>query len=280
MRISFERKTTIIIVSLLVSVALAACSTAEVTPGPDIAATETAQAMAVAATATPAPTATPTKVPTAVPTATPTKVPTAPPTMQPTAVPTSPASPIGTPTGAATGGLDLSGAVLTLQDLPAGFVTVPSSLLGLENLSIPEAGGVVVPEHVFAFLDQTQFRVVAGFVQELPNQEAILAFDQAITPTMQLFLQGLSSGLGMQTEVNYQLQEMTGLEGIGNAAAGATTTIESQQASLQVDVIVFRREQVEAVLMVLYPQGLGQGLSPTGLAETLDQRIEAVLPTP
>jgi predicted small secreted protein len=274
MTISSERKAAIILISLLVSITLAACGTAEVTPGPDIAATETAQAMAVAATATPEPTATPTKAPTA----TPTQIPTATPTTEPTATPTPTVSPPLTATQVIPGGLDLSGARLTLQDLPAGFVAIPSSLLGLENLTIPEAGGIVVPEHVFAFLDQTQFRVVAGFVQELPDEEAQLAFDQAITPTLQLFLEGVGSGLGMQSGVDFQLEPMTGLEGIGDAALGATTVIESEQAALQVDVIVFRREQVEAVLMVLYPQGLGEGLSPTGLAKTLDQHIEAVLP--
>lgn len=275
MRISIQRKVTFTLLSLLVSVALGACGTTDVTTGPDVAATETAQAMVEAATATPEPpTATPTPVP---PTATPTPVP---PTATPTPVPATPTaapSPVETPTEAAGGGLDLSGAVLTVNDLPSGFVAIPSAMLGLENLAIPEAGGVVVPENIFAFLDQSQFRVVAGFVQELPDQEAIVTFDQSITPTLELFLQGASSGLGMQSDVEYQLEPMSGLEGIGNAAVGATTTIQSQQATLQVDVVVFRREDVEAVLMILFPQGLGEGLSPTELASTLDQHIEAVL---
>jgi hypothetical protein len=89
-------------------------------------------------------------------------------------------------------------------------------MAGAGGPSVTESGDTH-DDLILAFLDQSRFRIVAGYVQELPNEEAILASDQAITPTLQLFLKGVGSGLG-------------------------------------------------------------EGLSPAGLAQTLDQRIEAVSP--
>ena len=204
---------------LLVSVALVACGTAEVTLGPDVAATETAEVTVVSDTPTPEPTATPTETP--IPTATP--EPTPMPSPSPTALP----SPLETPAAEAAGRTNLDGVTLTVKDLPAGLVAVPSTMLGLDDLAVPETGGIIVPENIFAFLDQSQFRVVAGFVQELEDEGAIIAFDKAITPTLEMFLQGIGSGLGMQDQIDFQLEVLNGLEEIGDEAVGAKTSIES-----------------------------------------------------
>ena len=100
-----------------------------------------------------------------------------------------------------------------------------------------------------------------------------ISFDETITPTLEMFLQGVGSGLGMQDMLALQLEELTGLEEVGDEAVGAISSIQSEQAALRITVVVFRREKLGAVLMLLHPQGLGDGLPPTELADTLDRRI-------
>jgi hypothetical protein len=207
---------------------------------------------------------TPTPLPTDTPPPTDTPVPTS------TPIPTSTAPPTDTPTQPP----DLSGAVLTLEDLPSGFEAMSLEEFGMteEDLS----GDDFTVESVFAFLDAGNFELVMGFTTLILNRLEQTGFDMALDQPEFL----MESMIGSMGSVDILKQEaLADLDDIGDASAGMTMVADIESVPMRVDLAVFRRDIVGAFIIVMYIDGDVPVVPVEEAANKLDARISEALPS-
>lgn len=205
----------------------------------DIFATQTAQAPTATATFTPSPTftATPTDTPTPTPTDTP--------------LPTS------TPTPG------LSSLILTLDDLPAGFVSMPEAQVLAMEQAYPDGSSA------FGFTDEKNAQIVMGVLFLAPSRAEQETYD-ALLPN---FVGLMETSLGAQADAD----ELPGLADVGETRAGSSSVGQMAAVSMRWDVGIFRRGKVLALLIVAYPDG-DQPVLPFGeVARLMDERITKYL---
>lgn len=101
---------------------------------------------------------------------------------------------------------DLSGLVLTLQNLPAGFTEMPPATIKNIVSRIPN----FKPASVFGYYknDDEQFQVVTGFTAQLPNRSDRAKFDAEIREGS--FAQKFSQGLNSRNK-EFQFANLTAL---------------------------------------------------------------------
>lgn len=209
------------------------------------------------ATLTPSPTLTSTSTATPTPTPIPTSTPTPTP-VPPTPVPATVVAPVTSETG-----------LLTLADLPPGFIEIPLETEGLSQ-EVPFLG-TLSPEETFVFSNDTA-TVVLGGTLPLASPLERAAFDTVVT-NPNLVLSGLGGGTVPDFEISRQ-ETLSGLDGVGAAAAGFSMDVESGGLSTAVDMVLFRRGSVGAVVAVLYPVGGSAVLDVVGLASLVDGRVD------
>jgi protein-disulfide isomerase len=190
-------------------------------------------------------------------------------TLTPTRTPTTTATPTDTPTITPTPGPDLSQAVLTIDDLPKGFKAA-SDEFNIETGYVMDT----FPYQVigsFAFVEDCQFEFIMGFTMHLPWRSQQVEFDQYAAGFARIILE--STGLfGGESDVK-RPEDLTGLEDIGNAVTGATTTMSSNGIKLRMDIVIFRRGIVGAWIIVSYYEGAIPAASIDEIARKLDARI-------
>ena len=226
------------------------------------------------ATPTPVPTdtATPTHTPTTMPTpantATPTRTPrpTATPTQRPSATPTS------VPTAASEPSVDLSEAVLTLEDVPAGFEVMSPDEVGLSKGTVIQGDSKI--ESSFSFVSAQPFEFVLGFTILLPSKLQQAGFDAGLQQS-EFMMESLVSGMGA-TEI-LEKKELAGLADIADASAGFTILTNIKGLNMRVDMAIFRREAAGAYICVLYMDGETPALSVDEAARSLDAKVVQVL---
>jgi hypothetical protein len=228
--------------------------------------------------ATPTPTATHTATPTPSPTVTqtPTATPTSLPTDTPTPLPSATPEPTDTLAAEApASGDDYAGLVLTAEDAE-GFQELDPSDLGLSPESFSQAGFTI--ETMFILVNASDFEMVMGFTSIITNTLSQAGADVLIN-NPEFMLQSIISGMGTTDVSDEQtLPELTNV--VGDKSSGATLVTNSQGIEMRVDILVFQRDEVFAIVVVMYQEGQTPPKTILEVAELLDARIQEVIGQP
>jgi len=201
---------------------------------------------------TPTPTASSTPTPTSTPTSTPTPVPSS------TPLPSETAEPL---------------ALLVLEDLPPGFESVPPEDFGLEEGQEFAEGFTV--GNAFAFVEPTSFQVIFGFTMPLERRLDQVGFDVALDRP-EVLIEAFVAGLG---ETGYEdVAVLEGMDQIGDKSNGIGLVMFIDPLAFQVEMIIFRKAELGAFLMLMYFEGEQPLTAARELAETMAARAPAVSP--
>ena len=198
-------------------------------------------------------------------------------TLTPTSTPTTTATPTDTPTITPTPGPDLSQAVLTLDDLPEDFEDASEEFNAIAPGFEMDAFPYQYLES-FVFMDDCQCEFIVGITFHLPWRSQQKEFDQFSAGFARIMIDSAEL-LGGESEVR-RSEDLVGLEDIGDAVTGVTTTVGSNGGQTRMDIVVFRRGIVGAWIFVYYPEGEIPVVSIDELARKLDARIVDVIGSP
>lgn len=172
---------------------------------------------------------------------------------------------------------DLSGLVLTLQNLPAGFTEMPPATLknlvsGIRNFK---------PASVFGYYknDDQQFQVVTGFTAQLPNRLDRAKFDAELREGS--FAQQFSQGLNSSSNKEFQFANLTALtleDKIGEVSAGWATQGKIQGITMNVELALFRRGKIASFMAIMYLDGTKPTITISEAARKLDSRMMELKP--
>ena len=254
-----NKRNILLLIFLLISIILGACKPSQADldaqatkVAADVYSTQTAQAPTATKTLIPSPTNTPTITPTITPTFPPTNTP----TITPTPLP------------------DISGVVLTLDDLPPGFEEIPAEEFGLTTEDLSEEEFIV--DNIFLFMQVEPIEFIMGFSILIPNKIDQLSFDIALTQPdflMDSFLMGLELGDVMD------LRELPELAIYGDASAGFTLAAGTGMGMvMRMEMVVFRRDIAGAVLIIMYIEGETPDVTIDEIPGKIDERIIEAIP--
>ena len=188
-----------------------------------------------------------------------------------------PALPVA-PAPTATAQLDLSGAVLNLQDFPAGFEMVPPAELGFAPGT--PIGGTGTVQSSFAFASTLPFQVVFGFTLLIPDTTIErIGFDAALREP-RFLLDSLAAGLGQEGATIVEVDELPGTADIGEISSGLTLTFEQAGLAFRMDMTVFRRGSVAGWTASMYLADSSSAVAVGDLAAIFDRRVSEALSAP
>lgn len=168
--------------------------------------------------------------------------------------------------------LDISSAVLTLDDLPPGFEEFDPEELGMSVEDLNDEA--FHPEKVFVFLNMENFQLVFGFNFLLTKKLDRVAFDAEIAKP-ETVLPAFVGGMGTEGVRDEKLLE--GLEDIGEKQIGMTMVTNMENVPAQVDVLMFRRDVIGAMLISMVMEGATPNITIHDLGLKLDQHIKETL---
>jgi len=168
--------------------------------------------------------------------------------------------------------LDISSAVLTLDDLHPGFEEFSPEELGMSMEDFSDE--TFQPEEVFIFVNIQDFQMVFGFNFLLTSKLDRVAFDAGVS-NPEITIPAFVSGMGSENVRDEKMLE--GLEDIGEKQIGMTMVTDLEGVPAQVDVIMFRRDVVGAMLMSMVMEGESPNITIHELGLKLDQRIQESL---
>lgn len=181
------------------------------------------------------------------------------------------------PTNIAATTPDLPKAVLTLQDLPSGFKDMSGEAESLKKQL--NNSNEVKAENVFAFQksDDKQFQLIVGFTMPMLSRIEQASFDSSIRQQdfAQEFLKGLNEG--SQGDFSNITSSPMG-ENIGDASAKWVTKGQLNGIPMRLEMAVFRRGNLGAMLMILYLDGESPSIAIADAARRLDSRIVELSP--
>jgi hypothetical protein len=198
----------------------------------------------------------------AVPSPEPAPVSTSTPAGPPTQVPTE--TPLPEP--------DISSAVLTLDDLPSGFEEYNLEEMGMSVDDFSDEN--FRPEEVFIFINPQDFQMVFGFNFLLTERFDRAAFDLGMSQP-ELTLPALVNGMGSENIQNEKILE--GMEDVGDVQIGMTMIANMEGMPAQVDILMFRRDVVGAMVMSMVLEGQSPNITLHELGRKLDQHIQKSL---
>ncbi len=147
---------------------------------------------------------------------------------------------------------------LTPNDLPAGFVRVPPDLMKEWVQNWPENSSA------FMLLDAKHSQIVVGALIPFQTRAEQLSFDAALP----YFVQIAAAGTGAT-----DFKKFDGLDDIGEARSALTTGTRMSNVQYRLDAVGFRRGQVGALVVIMYPDG-DKPAAPVGdLARLMEKRI-------
>jgi len=201
---------------------------------------------------TPTPTASSTPTPTSTPTSTPSPLPSS------TPLPTETAEPL---------------ALLGVEDLPPGFESVPPEDFGLEEGQEFAEGFTI--GNAFAFVEPTSFEVIFGFTMPLERRLDQVGFDVALERP-EVLIEAFVAGLG---ETGYEeVAVLEGMDQIGDKSNGIGLVMFIDPLAFQVEMVIFRKGELGAFLMLMYFQGEQPSTVARELAETMAARAPGLSP--
>ncbi|MFB2878307.1 hypothetical protein [Floridanema aerugineum] len=175
-------------------------------------------------------------------------------------------------------------AVLTAQDLPAGFKELPPEITAqiqtqFEILSTQLAKAGMKPEKYFAFIDQKSLQIVVGFTGLISNQSDRANFDSTLKQMQQpeyqqqmiaQIRQSINSNQGLKI-LDYGM--IPTVNNIADTSTGMTVAVDMQGQVLQLDLAAFRRSNVGAFTAIMYRKGDRPSVNLDAVARQLDTRI-------
>lgn len=187
-----------------------------------------------------------------------------------TSVPTSTATQVPSPT--ATMQPDISSAVLNINDLPAGFeeYTLEDMGMSLDDFSNES----FQPENVFIFINMQEFQMVFGFNFLLTNMIERAAFGAGVSQP-DITFPAIVNGIGSVNVRDEQL--LDGLEDIGEEQIGMNMIADMEGASVQVDVLMFRRDIIGAMVLSMNLEEQTPIIAIHELGQKLDQHVKESL---
>lgn len=175
--------------------------------------------------------------------------------------------------------LDLSNAILQIEDLPSGFQEMAESqkdsmrsILELWQRQIQETSSLEIVNFTGYWTadPQNPHFVISGLVLPLSSKEQILV-DQAFARPDVLIeqLSGMVRGGGASL--------LSGVQGIGESRLAFSAAIGSGSLLMHMDYIVARRGPVLVEVAYVYLQDQQPVINAIEIARTLDQRVSAVV---
>jgi hypothetical protein len=168
--------------------------------------------------------------------------------------------------------LDISSAVLKLEDFPAGFEELSPEELGMSTAEFASEG--FQPEEVFVFINSQNFQMVFGFNFLLDDTLDRVSFDLGVSQpdvTLPAFVEG------MGTENVSDQKVFDDIEDIGEKQIGMTMVATMEDIPMQVDVVMFRRDIIGGMVISMALEGQTPSTSIHELGRKLDQRIQETL---
>jgi hypothetical protein len=178
-------------------------------------------------------------------------------------------TPTKTPTLTPTPKSDISSAVLTLDDLPPGFEKFTLEELGISRADFSDEN--FQPEEVFIFVNSQNFQMIFGFNFLLTDKFDRVAFDTGLSQP-ELTLPAFVSGMGSENVQDEKL--LDGLEEIGELQIGMTMVAIMEGVPVQVDILMFRRNIIGAMVMSMVLEGQSPNITIHALGLKLDQNIQ------
>lgn len=167
--------------------------------------------------------------------------------------------------------VDISSAVLTLDDLPSGFEEFDPDELG--TFADDFSDGELQPEEVFLFMNSQDFQMIFGFNFLLAKNFDRAAFDMGISQP-EMTLPAFINGMGSENVQDEKILE--GFEDVGEKQIGMTMVANMEGVPFQVDVLMFRRDIVGAMVMTMVLEGESPNISLHEIGLILDQYIQTV----
>ena len=167
---------------------------------------------------------------------------------------------------------DISSAVLTLEDLPAGFEEISTDEIGITEADFSEEA--LQPEEIFIFLNSENFQMVFGFNFLLTKTLDRAAFDVAISQP-EISLPAMVNGMGSENVQDEKI--IDGFEDIGDAQVGMTMITNMEGVPVRVDVLMFRRDVIGVMVMSMVLDGGDPNITLHDLGLKLDQIIQGSL---
>ena len=152
---------------------------------------------------------------------------------------------------------DLSGLVLTLQDLPPGFTEMPSDYVASLRNKLSQRPEFK-PGSIFAYqkIDSKQFelQLLIGFTVQLSDPIQQARFDRAIREGM--VAKAVSQGLNSNKESQFtDPGALTLQDKIGEVSAGWRSQGKIENIPMNVDLALFRRGQIGVLMATMYLDG-------------------------
>lgn len=167
---------------------------------------------------------------------------------------------------------DISSAVLTLEDLPAGFEQLTMEELGMSEADF--ANEDFQPEDIFVFVNAQNFQMIFGFNFLLDNTLDRVSFDLGVSQP-DVTLPAFVEGIGTENVRDQKVLEDIG--DIGEQQIGMTMVAALESLSTQVDVLMFRRDIIGAMVMSMALEGQTPNIQVHDLGRKLDQHIQETL---
>jgi hypothetical protein len=176
---------------------------------------------------------------------------------------------------------DLSGVILSLSDLPAGFEPMSasqvSSMGSMMRSLLSELGSQSQVETINLVgyqkvnLQDRSMEMVASLVLTPMSLAEQIAYDQAVANPSAI-IQLLSDQFGVSDAAT-----LSGVSGLGQRSFGIGLTITSGSISVKEEVVSFRRKYVVVQVVVASTSDQPLPIRVQDLAQTLDQRLIAVV---
>lgn len=167
---------------------------------------------------------------------------------------------------------DISSAVLTLDDLPPGFEEYNLEEMGMSVDDFSDEN--FQPEEVFIFINTQDFQMVFGFNFLLTERFDRAAFDLGMSKP-EMTLPALVNGMGSENVQDEKILE--GLEDVGEVQIGMSMIANMEGVPVQVDVLMFRRDIVGAMVMSMVLEEDAPNITLHDLGRKLDQHIQESL---
>jgi hypothetical protein len=163
---------------------------------------------------------------------------------------------------------------LAADDIPESYVEVPAEDFGLTAESLSDED-FTVSKIVFLMSEESlEFSLALLFPLETTSEQVL--FDAAISDP-EVLVASLAEGMAGEGVEVTETGSLTGLEDIGDAAAGYGFQYATAGLGMQIDVVIFRRSAAGAMTAVIYLEGRSPQMSAVDLARVVDEEIDAVL---
>ncbi|HLO47096.1 MAG TPA: hypothetical protein VK211_01515 [Kamptonema sp.] len=172
----------------------------------------------------------------------------------------------------------LSKVVLTLQDLPPGFIDISDRMEGLKK-QFTEVSGLDA-EGLFAFQksDNKPIQLIIGFAMQLPTEIEQSSFDTSIREGV--FAQEILKSLNRTESQFSDLTSLPLADNIGDVSGGWKTTGNVRNRPTRIDAAIFRRGNLGAFLISFYVEGDSPSIAIADAARKLDNRMVELIQPP